>query len=117
MANRDRTSAPELIRSARHAAGLTQAELAARAGLQQSVVARLERGGSNPTVATLERVLRATGHELATAPEPKPSSIDPTLVDRQLRMTPAERLASFKRTYDRARRVAAAGARARGDLA
>ena len=50
-----------LIRDARRAAGLTQAELAARLGISQSAIAKLEREGSNPTVETLDRVLRAHG--------------------------------------------------------
>lgn len=53
-----------LIRDARREAGLTQAQLAAHLGVSQSAIAKLERQGCNPTVATLDRVLRATGHRL-----------------------------------------------------
>jgi uncharacterized protein len=56
--------AGELIAEARHAAGLTQAGLARRAGTSQAMVARYETGMSSPTVAALQRLLRATGHEL-----------------------------------------------------
>ena len=55
---------PPSLRSARRRASLTQAQLGERAGLSQAEVARLERAGSNPTAATLERLLRATGHRL-----------------------------------------------------
>jgi transcriptional regulator with XRE-family HTH domain len=41
-----------------------QAELAERAGVTQPVIARLERGGGNPTCETLELVLHAAGHRL-----------------------------------------------------
>ena len=53
-----------LIRDARRAAGLTQAELAARLGVSQSAVAKREREGANPTVQTLDRTLRAAGFRL-----------------------------------------------------
>jgi DNA-binding XRE family transcriptional regulator len=53
----------ELLR-ARVAAGLTQAELAARAGTTQSAIARLESGRVSPTVDTLRRYARAVGKQL-----------------------------------------------------
>jgi ribosome-binding protein aMBF1 (putative translation factor) len=52
--------ARELI-AARVRAGLTQAELAARMGTTQSVVARLESGAQLPSVKTLLRFAKATG--------------------------------------------------------
>jgi ribosome-binding protein aMBF1 (putative translation factor) len=52
------------VRRQREAAGLTQQQLADRAGMTQSVVARLEAGGTEPTLATLDRVARARGWEL-----------------------------------------------------
>jgi hypothetical protein len=62
--------AGELITEARRAAGLTQAELARRAGTSQPMVARYETGVSSPTVGTLRRVLRAAGQELVLAIRP-----------------------------------------------
>jgi transcriptional regulator with XRE-family HTH domain len=56
--------AGELARR-RKALGLTQVQLAKRAGLQQSEVSRLERGESNPTWTTLQAVLAALGARLA----------------------------------------------------
>ncbi len=69
-------SAASLVRKARSDAAMTQVQLAARAGLTQSAVARLERGGSNPTIATLANVIAATGQRLILAAEPARSSVD-----------------------------------------
>lgn len=52
------------IRWARKRAGLTQAELARRAGLSQPAVARLEDPDHNPTLDMLERVATALGVRL-----------------------------------------------------
>lgn len=41
--------------------GLTQAELAERAGLQQSTIAHYEAGRREPSLANLRRIVRATG--------------------------------------------------------
>jgi transcriptional regulator with XRE-family HTH domain len=49
------------------AAGLTQRQLADRASMTQSVTARLEAGGTEPTLATLDRVAEALGLELTIA--------------------------------------------------
>ena len=39
--------------------GLTQADLAARAGIDQADISRMERGSTSPTWKTLQRVLAA----------------------------------------------------------
>jgi transcriptional regulator with XRE-family HTH domain len=85
-----------LLREARAAAGLTQAEVARRMGTTQPVVARLERPGANPRYATLERALRATGHRLGTAADASLPDVDETQIRERLRLTPAERLATFR---------------------
>ncbi len=74
---------------------MTQAELASRAGLSQSAVARLERGGSNPTISTLARVIAATGHRLTLAAPPHRPSFDERQLRERLAMTPSQRLATF----------------------
>lgn len=56
--------AAETIRRARHQAGLTQRELADRAGTSQSALARYEGARSTPSLRTLERILRAAGKSL-----------------------------------------------------
>ena len=49
---------------ARTRASLTQAEVAARMGTTQAVIARLESGRTKPSTRTLERFARATGTRL-----------------------------------------------------
>lgn len=62
-------TASALIRDARRAAGLTQSELARRAGTSQPAIARYERGAASPSVATLDRILRAAGQRLVLGAE------------------------------------------------
>ncbi|MDT0212863.1 helix-turn-helix transcriptional regulator [Rothia sp. ARF10] len=56
------TTARDLLRLARRRQRLTQAELAARAGVSQNVVARYESRRQQPTVAALERLVAACGY-------------------------------------------------------
>jgi hypothetical protein len=57
-------SAAALLRAARRKAGITQVELARRAGVQQSVISDYERGQREPSLATLSRLVRAAGLRL-----------------------------------------------------
>lgn len=54
----------ELVYRLRTEAGLTQAELAERMGTTQSAIARMEGGGTRPTLETLEKLAVAMGQEL-----------------------------------------------------
>lgn len=54
----------ELVHRLRAEAGLTQAELAARMGTTQSAIARMEGGGTRPTLDTLEKLAGAVGADL-----------------------------------------------------
>jgi transcriptional regulator with XRE-family HTH domain len=110
-------SASDMIRASRRRAGLTQRQLADRMSTSQAAVAQLERPGANPTVATLDRALHASGHRLVLDAKPVKSSVDETLVASQLRRSPTERLETFESAYAGARDLALAGARARGELA
>jgi ribosome-binding protein aMBF1 (putative translation factor) len=65
-----------MIRELREARQLSQRQLAERMGTTQSVVGRLEAGGSKPTLVTLERVAQALGLRLEVRFEdkqPKPA--------------------------------------------
>lgn len=102
-----------MLRSARAQAGLTQAELAARLGVSQSAIAKLERQGSNPTVETLDRTLRATGHRLQLIAPAWSDGVDESLIRQELERTPAERIKSFERMHAQARRLQTAAAQSR----
>jgi len=56
---------------ARSRAGLTQQELARKMGTTQPVVARLESGGTRPSMRTLERLAKATGSRLLISFQPR----------------------------------------------
>lgn len=56
--------AGELVRQRRSAHGLSQQELALRAGTRQSTISRIENGHENPTVDRLDQLLLAMGERL-----------------------------------------------------
>jgi transcriptional regulator with XRE-family HTH domain len=58
-----RVNPGRLIRERRLANGLTQTQLALRAGSTQAAVSRLERGELSPTIETIERLLAVMGEE------------------------------------------------------
>ncbi|MBW4078030.1 MAG: helix-turn-helix transcriptional regulator [Acidobacteria bacterium] len=84
----------DLIKEARLRAGLTQAELGARLGKAQSVIARWERDDVSPSLETLRGVVRACGFDLAFFMS-KFDDSNVTIIDQHLRMTPAERFADL----------------------
>jgi transcriptional regulator with XRE-family HTH domain len=96
-----------LIREARRAVGLTQAELATRLRTTQSAIARLEAPRSNPRLDTFERALSATGHTLeASLVHTGFANVDETLIAGNLRRDPAERLSQFEDFYASIRQLA-----------
>jgi transcriptional regulator with XRE-family HTH domain len=60
-----------LIREARRRAGLTQRELALRAGTSQPAIARYERAKALPELGTLHRLVEACGLELRLSLSPR----------------------------------------------
>lgn len=55
----------DAVAAARAAVGMTQKELAAATGIDQSDISKIERGVANPAVSTLARIAEALGAELA----------------------------------------------------
>jgi transcriptional regulator with XRE-family HTH domain len=90
--------AANLLREARRRAGLTQRELAKRAGTAQSVVARIERGLRDPSWQTLERLIAAAGFSFHAELTLRPTADSHMLQDvaRVLSLTPEERLAEVR---------------------
>ncbi len=59
------TTAAALLREARRRAGMSQTELAIRAGVVQSVISAYEAGRREPALSTLAALVDASGYELA----------------------------------------------------
>lgn len=87
-------AARDLIVEARRRANLTQRELADRLDTHQPVVARWERGRTNPDFATVENVLFVCGFHLSVALTPVDDH-DDVLIEQELRLAPHERLKSM----------------------
>lgn len=66
-----------LCREARRRAGLSQREVATRAAVSPSTVARIERGRIEPTLELLLRIVGACGLELRMRLEPDDGSAIP----------------------------------------
>ena len=81
----------QLLREARLRAGMTQRAVAARAGISQPTVARIERGEVAPSLERLLELVRACGLDLQI----HVTALDEdawTMVERGARATPDERL-------------------------
>jgi len=63
------------IINARQANGLTQKELETASGVKQPVIARLERGSTDPQLSTLIRVLAPLGKTIAIVPLEQSASV------------------------------------------
>jgi hypothetical protein len=82
------TVAAGLLRMARLERGLTQRELAGRAGVAQAVIATIESGRRQPTIPTLQRILAGAGLELRFRLEAIDDH-DRVLEERRRQMPPA----------------------------
>lgn len=95
------------------AAGLSQAELAERAGTSQPEIARLESPGANPRLETLSKVVAATGAQLELSIAGG-GSIDPTLIADSLSSSPADRFRVLESMIEFAERNRGAAGKRRG---
>ena len=84
--------ASALLRDARCRAGLSQRQLAARSGVAQPTIARIEGGRAEPRFGLLRRLLEACGTRLVTEPIAG-LGVDRTAIRELLALSPAERLA------------------------
>ena len=105
------SDAARLIRQTRREAGLTQAQLAARLGVTQSAVAKLEREGANPSVATLGRAMLAMDRRLNLLSASSLPDVDDGQILECLRRTPSQRLAALTTAQHNLRRLTSAARR------
>ena len=77
------------IRDAREDAGLTQTDLAARMGISQPLLARIEAGRTNITLATLAKVAAGLDTVLVLGVGATPVSIEPPEVWPRVQSGPA----------------------------
>lgn len=89
----------ELLKEARRRHGVTQRQLAIRAGTTQSAISRIENDQLSPTVATLSELLDLMGEELVLGAHEIEYGHDRPMLRANLRLPPEERL-------DRATRLA-----------
>lgn len=82
----------QLIRRARRRNGLSQTQLAFRAGTRQSAISRLEKDEVSPTTETLESLLRVMGERLELRSVPAERNYDALHRKAMSKLTPGERL-------------------------
>ncbi|MGH9054718.1 MAG: helix-turn-helix domain-containing protein [Acidimicrobiales bacterium] len=90
MSETTKTVAAGLVLMAREEAGLSQRELAERAGVAQSEIARIESGNREPSIPTLQRLLAGAGLELRFRLAPMDDH-DRVLATRQARRSASQK--------------------------
>ncbi len=103
----------DLVREARRRAGLTQRELAERAGTTQSAIARLENGRTNPSFDLVLRLVRRCGLDLFVQVVPYDDS-DLAQAEALLRVPTEERLDHLVHVVDQYAQLRAEVAAQRG---
>ena len=83
--------ASRALKYARARSGLSQRELAAKAGLPQSTIGRIESGAVDPRFETLTTLLRACGYDLEVEPR-LGVGVDRTQLRELLQLTPEQRI-------------------------
>ena len=91
-----------VLREARRRAGLTQRELALKAGVLQPAVSRIERDHVSPRLETLDVLLRGCGLALDLVERPG-VGVDRTLIRERLRLSPIERARLTSLEWNRTR--------------
>jgi transcriptional regulator with XRE-family HTH domain len=81
MTDRLRNLVGTTLRRQRELHRLTQAQLAARAGVSQATVARVENGGRSPSLAMVDQLLAVLGSQLTVGVEPLDAEVDRRLTE------------------------------------
>jgi transcriptional regulator with XRE-family HTH domain len=103
-------NAAELVSSTRRDLGLSQRQLARRAGTTQAAVSRIERGRVSPSFATLRELMLAMGREPQLSSRRLPTDWDEAHMNSTLKRTPEQRLELAIGWNRLAQRLAASGA-------
>jgi transcriptional regulator with XRE-family HTH domain len=94
----------DLVREARRRAGLTQSDLAARAGTTQSAIARFESGRPDVSLNDVIRLVRLCGFDLEVAIVP-PDDSDRAQAERLAVLSGPQRLQRHMRVAGQLRRL------------
>ncbi|MDP9295313.1 MAG: helix-turn-helix transcriptional regulator [Actinomycetota bacterium] len=89
----------QFVREARRRAGLTQDQLAARVGLSQPTIARIESGRHSPSFERLTSLVRAAGFDLVVNVVPLDDD-NFVLAQQNARRSPDERLQAILSTLE-----------------
>jgi transcriptional regulator with XRE-family HTH domain len=101
----------QFVRETRRRAGMTQRQLAARAGLSQPAVARIERGDVAPSFGRVVELVRACGLDLDIHVVPLDEDAH-TLAEQGEQRSPDQRLDALLQGLE----LYEAGRRARGEV-
>lgn len=82
----------ELLRQVRIRHGLSQEQLAIRAGTTQSAIARIERDRVSPSIKTLTNLFRAMEEDFVFGARRRDWGVDLTLNQKNIGFTPTQRL-------------------------
>jgi transcriptional regulator with XRE-family HTH domain len=103
----------ELVGETRRELGLSQRQLARRAGMTQAAVSRIELGKVSPSFGTLRELMLAMGREPQLAAPRLPRDWDEAHMNSTLKRTPEQRLELAIGWNRLAQQLAASGARER----
>lgn len=103
--------AGRFLRERRLANGLSQAQLARRAGTSQGAISMIERGRKSPTIETLDRLLRVMGERLHLDATPTPHRFVRADLAHEVDRPMSERLEGALAWNDFAQEIAGAAAR------
>jgi transcriptional regulator with XRE-family HTH domain len=92
IAKKPKREVGDLLRDARITYGISQGELATRAGTTQSAISRIEAGKVSPSFETVRELLRLLGGDLHIENRPRDTGVDPTLNEGNLAFSSSERV-------------------------
>jgi transcriptional regulator with XRE-family HTH domain len=92
-------TAGKIIRETRKVTGLSQQELAERAGVPRQSIARWEQGSVEPGFDTVRKLLRSCGYDLSLIRYEPDETVDDRLSAKR-DLTPQERILALLGTSD-----------------